>query len=206
MVPLRKQVTRPLWSAGRASGASAAAMPLAGIAGTRDGRTEASVVEREVTLLFDELRTPVLRYLLSMGLPVADGEDVVQDTFLALFNHLRRGRPRTNLQGWTFRTAHNLGLKRRRAMHRSWKASRGQAAAVPAVDTRPDPEEQLNGRQEYERARAILRALPERDRFCLALRAEGLRYRDIARTLGISLGSVSMSISRAASRLQEARR
>ena len=206
MVPLRTQVTRPLWGAGRASGASAAAMPLRGIAGPRDAQIEASAIGREVTLLFDELRTPVLRYLLSMGLPVADGEDVVQDTFLALFNHLRRGRPRTNLQGWTFRTAHNLGLKRRRAIHRSWKAYCDRAAVVLAADTRPNPEEQLNGRQEYERACAVLRALPERDRLCLALRAEGLRYRDIAKTLGISLGSVSKSISRAAARLQEARR
>ncbi|MDE0123936.1 MAG: sigma-70 family RNA polymerase sigma factor [Bryobacterales bacterium] len=195
-----------MWSASRASGASAAAMPLGGISGPRDGQIEAAAIGREVTLLFDALRTPVLRYLMSMGLPVADGEDVVQDTFLALFNHLRRGRPRTNLQGWTFRTAHNLGLKRRRAIHRSWKSSRDRAAAVLAADTRPNPEEQLNGRQEYERACAVLRALPERDRLCLALRAEGLRYRDIAKTLGISLGSVSKSISRAAARLQEARR
>ena len=51
-------------------------------------------IEREVTRLFDKLCAPALRYLLSMGLSPADGEDVVQDVFLALFHHLRRGRPR----------------------------------------------------------------------------------------------------------------
>ena len=64
-------------------------------------------------MLFGELRKPVLRYLVAMGLAPADAEDVLQDAFLALFNHLRRGRPRTNLKGWVFRTAHNLALKRR---------------------------------------------------------------------------------------------
>lgn len=200
------QVRKPLLSAGPAAGAAAATIRLGGLAEARDGLADEASARREVTLLFDELRAPVLRYLLSMGLPVADGEDVVQDAFLALFNHLRRGRPRTNLPGWTFRTAHNLGLKRRRAIHRARKASGNPAVIVLALDTGPDPEEQLCGRQRYERACAILRALPERDRFCVALRAEGLRYRDIARTLGVSIGTVAKSMSRAAARLHEAHR
>lgn len=139
-----------------------------------------------------------------MGLPVTDGEDVIQDTFLALFNHLRRGRPRTNLAGWTFRTAHNLGLKRRRIVHQHRSALGHVATLGLAKRGEPNPEQMLDGAQRYERICAVLRALPERDRFCLALRAEGLRYRDIARTLGISLGSVSNSMSRALVRLREA--
>ena len=43
--------------------------------------------------------------------------------------------------------------------------------------------------------------MPERDRRCLYLRAEGLSYRDIARTLDISLGSVAKSLTRAVTRL-----
>jgi RNA polymerase sigma-70 factor (ECF subfamily) len=39
------------------------------------------------------------------------------------------------------------------------------------------------------------------DRLCLQLRAEGLKYREIANVLNISLGSVHKSLSRALSRL-----
>jgi RNA polymerase sigma-70 factor (ECF subfamily) len=46
--------------------------------------------------------------------------------------------------------------------------------------------------------------MPERDRQCVYLRAEGLCYRDIARTLGISLGSVAKSLTRALTRLTSA--
>ena len=46
--------------------------------------------------------------------------------------------------------------------------------------------------------------LPERDRRCLQLRAEGLKYREIARILGISLGAVSISLSRSLARMTSA--
>jgi RNA polymerase sigma-70 factor (ECF subfamily) len=54
------------------------------------------------------------------------------------------------------------------------------------------------------RLAAVLRALPERDRRCLTLRAEGLRYREIAGTLAISLGAVSLSLTRSLARIARA--
>jgi RNA polymerase sigma-70 factor (ECF subfamily) len=46
--------------------------------------------------------------------------------------------------------------------------------------------------------------LPEQDRCCLGLRAEGLRYREIAKVLGMSLGAVSVSLQRSLARLGRA--
>jgi RNA polymerase sigma-70 factor (ECF subfamily) len=43
---------------------------------------------------------------------------------------------------------------------------------------------------------AIVRALPPQDQHCLHLRAEGLRYREIAHVLGMSLGAVALTLSR----------
>jgi len=48
--------------------------------------------------------------------------------------------------------------------------------------------------------------LSEEDRNCLFLRAEGLRYREIAYVLGISLGAVSMSLTRSLTRIERADR
>ena len=56
------------------------------------------------------------------------------------------------------------------------------------------------------RLRAVLRALPEPDQHCLRLRAEGLRYREIAEVLGMSLGAVSISLTRSLARLERADR
>jgi RNA polymerase sigma-70 factor (ECF subfamily) len=62
-------------------------------------------------------------------------------------------------------------------------------------------EEQIAFSQRQRRLLAVLDALPEQDQRCLALRAEGLKYREIAEILGISLGSVSMSMARSLARL-----
>src|SRR5215510_5944973 len=81
---------------------------------SQEGERARTLLEEEVSSLFRDLRVPVLRYLLSLGLPAHEGEDVAQETFLALFRHLREGKPRDNLRGWVFRVAHNIALKRRR--------------------------------------------------------------------------------------------
>jgi len=156
--------------------------------------------ESEVVALFDLLREPLVRYLLSLGLAVQDGEEIVQEAFLALFEHLGRGGSRENLRGWLFRVAHNLGLKRARRLKKWERASELEPAADPA----PNPEQQAADVQRQRQIMAILRALPQQDRQCLSLRAEGLRYREIAEVLGISLGSVAMSISRSLARMNRA--
>jgi RNA polymerase sigma-70 factor (ECF subfamily) len=159
--------------------------------------TGPSALEEEVTGLFDQYRAPLLRYLYTFGLPMQDGEEVVQEVFLALFQHLRRGKPRTNLQGWVFRVAHNLGLKRCQALRR--EAAGDADSARP--DTEPNPEQQAAAAQRHQQLLAVVRALPELDRRCLYLRAEGLRYREIKEVLGISLGGVALSLERSLERL-----
>src|SRR5215813_1537550 len=79
---------------------------------------EQSILEKEVTELFDELAGPVLHYLLSFSLSLQDAEEVTQEVFLSLFLHLRDGKPRSNIRAWIFRVAHNLGLRRRESNHR----------------------------------------------------------------------------------------
>jgi RNA polymerase sigma-70 factor, ECF subfamily len=163
--------------------------------------------EAEVVRLFDEHRTRLLRYVLSIGLPVHDGEEIVQDVFLALFRHLQLGRPRDNLRGWIFRVAHNLALKERESSHkRPDTAELDEVVAARHVDPSPSPEQELAFSQRQQRLLAALCALPSRDQFCLHLRAEGLRYREIAEVLDMSLGAVSNSLTRSVARLERADR
>ena len=84
---------------------SASALPH-----TSSHSAKPSPLEEEVVGLFDQLQDRLLRYLLSLGLPAAEGEEIVQETFLALFQHLQRGKPRHNLRAWVFQVAHNLAL------------------------------------------------------------------------------------------------
>jgi RNA polymerase sigma-70 factor (ECF subfamily) len=82
-------------------------------------------IEAEVALLFGRLRHRLLRYLISFGLAVHDGEEIVQEAFLALFRHLELGKPRTNLDAWLFRVVHNLALKHRDKLKKRPEVSSG---------------------------------------------------------------------------------
>jgi RNA polymerase sigma-70 factor (ECF subfamily) len=166
-----------------------------------------SDIEAEVIQLYDEYRSRLLRYVLSIGVTVGHGEEIVQEVFLALFRHLRLGKPKDNLRGWIFRVAHNLALKGRMSERsRPDRIEFNEAVAAAAVDPQPNPEQQLASGQRRARLMATVQALPEKDQYCLHLRAEGLRYREIAEILEMSLGAVSISLSRSLARLERADR
>ena len=162
-----------------------------------------SGVEIEVAGLFDRFRNPLLRYMAGFGLAYADGEELIQEAFLSLFQHLTREKSRENLPGWLFRVAHNLALKRRCREGRQVEAN-GWSHPSTFIDPGPDPEQAVIDLQTRELVLAVVRALPELDRRCLLLRAEGLRYREIAERLDMSLGSVSMSLARSLGRIARA--
>ena len=61
----------------------------------------------ETTALYRDLRKPLLRYLVCLGLSNDEAQDVVQDAFLSLQRHLAAGGPQENIRSWLFRVAHN---------------------------------------------------------------------------------------------------
>jgi RNA polymerase sigma-70 factor, ECF subfamily len=161
--------------------------------------------ESEVIALFDQLRRPLLRYTVSLGIHTADAEDLIQEVFLSLHRHLNLGRSRSNLRGWVFRVAHNLALKHRnsRQKRQAFPVS-GRILADVQADPAKNPEEKFADDQRQKLLLSVIEALPEQDQNCLRLRAEGLRYREIAEVLGMSLGAVSNSLVRSFERLNRA--
>jgi len=185
----------------RATGSAAFLVPHV----SADVERKASPLEGEVVALFDLYRDRLLRYLLTFGLAIPDSEEVIQEVFLSLFQHLSQDKSRQNLKGWLFRVAHNLALKRRSHVQRRLKMS-GEIDLnhIEAIDPMPSPEDEVVNNQTRRRLFAVFQALPELDRRCLSLRAEGLRYREIAEVLKISLGAVSISLVRSLERLSRA--
>ncbi len=164
-------------------------------------------LEEEVLALFATLRVSLLRYAISFGLSMHDAEDLIQEVFLALFHHLRQDRSRSNLRGWVFRVTHNLALKRRARLGAENRLHEGDLFTEQHLfDATPDPESQLLFHERHTRLLSVFKALPNRDQCCLRLRAEGLRYREIAQVLKMSLGSVSTSITRSIHRLESSDR
>src|SRR5215831_15660277 len=119
-------------------------------------RSPASPLVEEVVGLFDQLPDRLLRYVISFGLSVQDGEDIVQEVFLALFRHLQQGRSRRNLRAWTFRVAHNQALKRRNQERIGVQQLMDEGVPVEDLvpDTEPNPEGQVACNQRRQRVLA----------------------------------------------------
>ncbi len=176
-------------------------LPFLRTASATDPDSRRVRLEDEVTSLFDQFRNPLLRYLWNLGLTLPDGEEILQDVFLSLFQHLDRGKPLYDARGWLFRVAHNLALKRRGRTRRDSESREQACFEGLAVDPDPNPEDRLASSQTQQRLMAVVRALPEQDRRCLFLRAEGLRYSEIAGVLDMSPAAISLSLSRSLARL-----
>jgi RNA polymerase sigma-70 factor (ECF subfamily) len=147
----------------------------------------------EVLTLFEEHGTALYRFSHSMLGSRADAQDVVQEAFLKLLEHLRAGGDRANLRAWLFTVAANAcrDRARRRLRWLPWSAE---------LDARTT--ERAGEPRDLARARAAFRGLPPRDRLLLSLRAQGLSYRDIGAAAGIRESSVGKLLARAIDRVK----
>jgi RNA polymerase sigma-70 factor, ECF subfamily len=155
----------------------------------------------EVTALYRELRKPLLRYLVCLGLSSDEAQDVVQDSFVSLQHHLAAGGTQDNIRGWLFRVAHNQARNRQSSYHRRFGKPLDSEMDFAAADA--TPEKAVLEKEKFRRLRAAIGLLAESERECLLLRADGLRYREIADVLGLPTSTVADTVERAIKKLAE---
>ena len=141
-------------------------------------------------------------YLLRLGLSPSQAQEGVQEVFLRLHSALVRGESIHNPRAWVFRVAHNLAVTEHRAGDR-WMALDPELEAA-LTDRGPGPEARVLQRERSARVSEALAELSPQQRRCLYLRAEGLRYREIAEVIGVGVSTVSEFLTRAVARLRRA--
>lgn len=149
--------------------------------------------------MFLESRGDVYYYLLTLGLTPPLAQETVQDVFLKLYLAMRDGPVIENPRAWIFRVAHNMGLNVRAGERRMEPLPEIEP---PATQSRT-PEEELADKQRQQRLQAAVAELSPQQRQCLHLRAEGLRYHEIAEALGVSSSTVNEFVRRAVRKLKK---
>ncbi len=155
----------------------------------------------EATTLYRELRKPLLRYLVCLGLSSDEAQDVVQDSFLILHRHLASGGSQENIRGWLFRVAHNQARNRQNRYDRNFSAA--SAAELDKAVDETTPERAVLEKEKFQQLGKAMRLLSASERQCLLLRAAGLRYREIGEVLGIAVSTVNDTVDRAIKKLAE---
>src|SRR6202051_852022 len=123
----------------------------------------------EATTLYRELRKPLLRYLVCLGLSSDEAQDVVQDAFVSLQRHLASGGSQENIRSWVFRVAHNQARNRQNSYHRRF----GEAldGDVELVADKATPEGVVLEKEKFGQLRKAILLLTQSERECLLLRA-----------------------------------
>jgi RNA polymerase sigma-70 factor (ECF subfamily) len=156
---------------------------------------------QQVADLYSEFRDNVFRYLVSIGLDDAKAQDVTQEAFMRLYTTLRDGVSLEDPKNWVFRVAYNMAMdiftrgRREAALPDSIGRTLANAAA--------SPEDELIEKQWLEGLQRAVGRLSPQQRSCLELRAQGLRYREIADVLQIQISSVSKYLQRAVMELRK---
>ena len=158
-------------------------------------------VEDEVTCVFEDAREDVYHYMLTLGLDPGKAQEAAQEVFLRFYLERRKGVEIGKPRAWVFRVAHNLGLD-----CRAKERLQPLDAAVEATleDPRLSIDMALIRDERMAQIGEAWKTLSPQQRQCLHLRAEGLRYREIAETMGISISTVREFLTRAVGRLQKA--
>jgi len=168
----------------------------------RPERTAPALHDR-VTRLFEESRTDVYRYLLTLGLRPPQAQEAAQEVFLRLYTALKKGEDIENARAWIFRVAHNHGLKVRARQEAEEPFAADQEARINGRSE--GPEQDLIERERLLKFHQVVEGLSEQQRRCLFLRLEGLRYPEIATIMGISASAVGEFLRRAMMRLRKVR-
>jgi RNA polymerase sigma-70 factor, ECF subfamily len=142
-------------------------------------------------------------------------EDLAQDAFVKVLNHIDKYSPEFKFSSWLFKIANNVAidhLRKRRldtiSMDGSPHASTASEVEATTLNLESEQENALDELEAKELGTAIERAIaklrPEY-RACIMLRhVEGRAYEEIAATLDLPLGTVKTYIHRARHELRKA--
>jgi RNA polymerase sigma-70 factor, ECF subfamily len=173
-------------------------------AGWDADHVEHTANSRLVLELYDREQVSLRRYLICLGLDSATAEETVQESFLRLHQHLLANGDREHLRGWLYRVAHNVA----RNIQLSYGASKTSRLGDLTLRTEPQAgtasaEEALLEREKEKRLQRAMDQLSEAQRNCLVLRSHGLKYREIAEVLNLSISTVAENVQRGLEKLKE---
>lgn len=158
--------------------------------------------DTQIERLYRSYHTPIVRYL-TRRLGDRDlADELASETFVRAMRYLEEHGTVSSERSWLFAVATNL--VRDEARRDSRQRRHLELLRAESVDDVQEPETtSLERMQEAALARRAVDALGERDRVALLMKEEGLDYHEIAAALGMSVGSVGTTLSRARRRLVE---
>ena len=166
-------------------------------ADTRARAHSAASADLSFQELFLEQWSGIYNLLVRMIGDPAEAEDLALETFYRFYKNPPRNEEGSNLRGWLFRVATNLGLHsiRNESRRQQYELEAGKYAMEASAPERP--EEVLENKEANHLVRLVLSRMKPRQAELLILRYSGMEYKEIAQALGLAPTSIGPLLLRA---------
>jgi len=169
---------------------------------------ESEAFEAIVREFGERVRSVALRML---GDP-HEADDLAQEVFISVYNHLHSFRGEARLSTWILRIARNQCLNRIKAHKRRYKGSERLGHDVRSLGALPGvaasqqaPDKAAISNETRGQIEGAIAALPPKQRWLVVLRdIEGLSYDEIAEVTSLRVGTVKSRLHRAREKLARA--
>lgn len=142
----------------------------------------------------------LLNFFCRMGVD-SDAEDLVQETFVKVFNYRNRYRPSAKFTTFLYTVARNVHVDAFRKSARKQELMEEEKAEAETAQSHDGGISRLRLRMDL---RELLNGLPERLRDVVVLGVQqGLKYEEIASIMDVPLGTVKSRMFTALERLRE---
>lgn len=150
--------------------------------------------------IYEAERENLYFYLLYLGVPAAQAQELTQEAFLKLYLKMKDGATIHNVRAWLYRVAYHLAARH----YKREPVFDELSPDFSLASEEPNPEALMIDQQRAKALARIIRELSPQQRNCLYLRGQGLRYREIGEVIGVRTSTVSEFLRRAIVRLKEA--
>ena len=145
--------------------------------------------------LYSRYNLPVFNYLLRLVHQTTSAEDLLQETFLAIWQGAEKFRGKSSVKTWIFRIAHHKAI--------SWLRRHGKTQQIPKnIDELPlfsqeiSPEEAIIQRGQIAQIQTAIEQLSNNHRSTVELTfVHGFSYKEIAEIMGCPAGTVKSRMS-----------
>jgi len=153
-----------------------------------------------VDALFDTCYPNLLRYAMRLVHQKSTAEEVVQDTFLDFYKALRAESQIQYPKAWTMCVARRKVFELRQE---PFGIDQEHEELGDQINLTGDWSGEVDLAIDCERLRQHLNTLSVREEEVLMLRLQSMKYREIAKALGISINSVNTLLARALAKIQK---
>ena len=156
---------------------------------------------KEFEFFFRELYEPLLRYANSITNNENDSEEIVQEIFLNLWKNRKSIKITSSLSAYLYRSVYNNCLQQ---IKRNKLNTKYQQYAMSQINQPIEPIEELKYNELNKKVFEVLNELPENCQTIFKLsRFHGLKYREIAKKLSISIKTVEANMNKALKHFRE---